>query len=109
MLPTADDKYGVSNMAEAMKWVSVATSVVGVMTVPALGGIWVDRLLGTTCLFVILGLSLASLAECTAYWTWSRPKLAHANLGNGPSSSIEKWAARSALNNYDVEGESHES
>ena len=55
MLPTADDKYGVSSIAEAMKWVSVVTSVVGVMTVPALGGIWMDRLLGTTCLFVILG------------------------------------------------------
>ena len=55
MLPTANDKYGVSNMAEAMKWVSVVTSVVGVMTLPALGGIWMDSLLGTTYLFVILG------------------------------------------------------
>ena len=27
MLPTADDKYGVSNMAEAMKWVSVVRDV----------------------------------------------------------------------------------
>jgi len=35
MLPIADDKYGVSSIAEAMKWVSVVTSVVGVMTVPA--------------------------------------------------------------------------
>jgi len=55
MLPTPNDKYGVSNMAEAMKWVSVVTTVVGVMTVPALGGIWMDSLLGTKCLFVILG------------------------------------------------------
>ena len=55
MLPTPNDKYGLSTMAEAMKWVSVVTSVVGVMTVPALGGIWMDRQLGTTCLFVILG------------------------------------------------------
>jgi F0F1-type ATP synthase assembly protein I len=55
MLPTPNDKYGVSNIAEAMKWVSVVTSVVGVMTVPALSGIWMDNLLGTTCLFVILG------------------------------------------------------
>ena len=55
MLPTTHDKYGVSNMAEAMKWVSVVTSVVGVMTVPVLIGIWMDNLLGTKCLFVILG------------------------------------------------------
>ena len=55
MLPTENDKYGVSGMAEAMKWVSVVTSVVGVMTVPALGGIWIDNLLGTKCLFAILG------------------------------------------------------
>jgi len=55
MLPTENDKYGVSSMAEASKWVSVVTSFVGVMTVPALAGIWIDRLLGTKCLFVILG------------------------------------------------------
>lgn len=55
MLPIEDDKYGVNSMAEAMKWVSVVTSVVGVMIVPALGGMWIDTLLGTKCLFVILG------------------------------------------------------
>jgi len=38
-----------------MKWVSVVTSFIGVMTIPALGGIWIDSLLGTKCLFVILG------------------------------------------------------
>jgi len=42
-------------MAEAMKWVSVVTSVVGVMTVPALVGIWIDYLLGTIYPFTILG------------------------------------------------------
>jgi F0F1-type ATP synthase assembly protein I len=52
---TENDKYSVSSIAEAMKWVSVVTSVVGVMTVPALVGIWVDHLLGTKCVFVILG------------------------------------------------------
>lgn len=55
MLPSENDKYGVRNMAEAMKWVSVITSVVGVMTVPPLGGIWIDHLLGTKGLFAILG------------------------------------------------------
>ena len=55
MLPTADDKYGVSSIAEAMKWVSVVTSIVGVMIVPALVGIWIDHLLGTICPFTILG------------------------------------------------------
>ena len=55
MLSTENDKYGVSGMAEAMKWVSVVTSVVGVMIVPALGGVWIDNLLGTKCLFVIPG------------------------------------------------------
>ena len=55
MLPTEDDRYSVGSMAEAMKWVSVVTSVGGVMTVPALGGIWIDNLLGTKCLFMILG------------------------------------------------------
>ena len=55
MLPTENDKYGVSSMAEAMKWVSVVTSVVGVMIVPPLGGIWIDNLLGTKALFAVLG------------------------------------------------------
>jgi len=55
MLPTENDKYNLSNIAEAMQWVSVVTSVVGVMTVPAIVGIWVDHLLGTKCVFVILG------------------------------------------------------
>ena len=55
VLPTGTDKYGVSSVAEAVKWVSVVTSVVGVMTVPALGGIWIDHVLETKCLFVILG------------------------------------------------------
>lgn len=55
MLPTDNDKYGVSTIAEAMKWVSVVTSFVGVMIVPALGGIWLDSLLGTESLFTILG------------------------------------------------------
>lgn len=54
-MPTNNDKYGVSSIAEAMKWVSVVTSVVGVMIAPVLGGIWIDNLLGTKCLFVILG------------------------------------------------------
>jgi F0F1-type ATP synthase assembly protein I len=55
MLPTETDKYGVGSTAEAMKSVSIVTSFVGVMTLPALGGIWLDNLLGTKCLFVILG------------------------------------------------------
>ena len=55
MLPTANDKYGVSSIAEAVKWVSVVTSVVAVMTVPAFVGIWIDHRCGTKCLFVILG------------------------------------------------------
>ena len=55
MKPAENDKYGVSSVAEAMKWVSVVTSVVGVMTVPALVGIWIDHLLGTVYPFAILG------------------------------------------------------
>ena len=55
MPPIDNDKYGVSSIAEAMKWVAVVTSVVGVMTAPVLIGIWMDNLLGTKCLFVILG------------------------------------------------------
>ena len=55
MLPIANDNYGVGGMAEAMKWVSVATTVVGVMIVPVLGGMWIDTLLGTTYPFVIVG------------------------------------------------------
>jgi hypothetical protein len=38
-----------------MKWVSVVTSVGGVMTIPAFVGIWIDSLLGTKCLLTILG------------------------------------------------------
>jgi F0F1-type ATP synthase assembly protein I len=55
MLPIDNDTFGVTSIAEAMKWVSIVTSVVSVMLVPALGGIWIDHLLGTKCLFVILG------------------------------------------------------
>lgn len=55
MLPIENDKFGVSSMAEAMKWVSVVTTFVGVMTLPALGGIWTDNLLGTKGLFAVLG------------------------------------------------------
>jgi F0F1-type ATP synthase assembly protein I len=55
MLTTENDKYGVSLIGEAMKWVSVVTSFVGVLIVPALGGIWIDNLLGTKGLFAILG------------------------------------------------------
>jgi hypothetical protein len=55
MLPIENDKCGVSGMAEAVKWVSVVTSVVGIMTVPALGGFWIDNLLGTKGVFTILG------------------------------------------------------
>jgi F0F1-type ATP synthase assembly protein I len=54
-MPAENDKYGVSSIAEAMKWVSIVTSVVGVMTVPALVGIWIDYLLGTIYPFTILG------------------------------------------------------
>ena len=55
MRPAENDKYGMSSVAEAMKWVSVVTSVVGVMTIPALGGIWIDHLLGTNYPFTIMG------------------------------------------------------
>ena len=55
MDPRENDKYGVNAMAAAMKWVSVISSAVGVMTLPLLGGIWIDNLLGTNILFMILG------------------------------------------------------
>jgi F0F1-type ATP synthase assembly protein I len=55
MLPIDNDNSGVSSIVEAMKWVSVVTTVVGAMTVPALGGIWIDILLGTKCLFAVVG------------------------------------------------------
>jgi F0F1-type ATP synthase assembly protein I len=58
MQPTDNDKYGVNSIAEAAKWISVVTSVVGVMIVPALAGIWIDHLLGTKGLFAILGVVL---------------------------------------------------
>jgi F0F1-type ATP synthase assembly protein I len=55
MQATETDKYGVSSIAEATKWVSVVTSVVSAMTFPPLGGMWLDNLLGTKCLFTIMG------------------------------------------------------
>lgn len=55
MDPRKNDKYGVNALAAAMKWVSVISSAVGVMTLPILGGIWIDYLLGTTLLFMIVG------------------------------------------------------
>ena len=62
MSPTDNDKCDVNSMAEAMKWVSIVTSVVGVMTVPAVAGIWMDNLLGTKCLFLILGVIVGFVA-----------------------------------------------
>ena len=55
MLPIENGKYDVRSIAEAVKWVSVITSIVGVMTVPALVGLWTDHLLEIKYLFVILG------------------------------------------------------
>lgn len=63
MLPNPNDKYGMSNIAEAMKWVSVVTTVVGVMTVPPLGGIWLDYLLRTRCLFLIVGVNALGIRD----------------------------------------------
>jgi len=57
-MPIENDKYDMSSVAEGTKWVSVVTSFVGVMTIPALGGIWIDSLLRTKCLFLILGMIL---------------------------------------------------
>lgn len=54
-MPTKNDKYGMSNLAEAMKWGSVVTSVVGVMIVPALVGVGIDNALGTEHPYAILG------------------------------------------------------
>ena len=61
MLPIENDNYGVSGMAEAMKWVSVITTVVGVMIVPVLGGMWIDNLVGTKYLFVIVGAAVGGI------------------------------------------------
>ena len=58
MRPLADDGYGVNSTAEGSKWISIVTSFVGVMIIPVLSGIWIARLLGTKCLFLILGMIL---------------------------------------------------
>jgi hypothetical protein len=54
MLPNKDQELKAS-VAVAMRWVSEITSVVFVMTLPALGGIWADHAAGTQCVFTILG------------------------------------------------------
>ena len=48
------------------------------------------------------------LAECIAYWIWSRPKLAHATLGkeSEPHKDVGRMVC---LGICDVEGESNES
>ena len=53
--PPEKDEDEATIMANAMMWVSVVSTVVGVMLVPTLGGIWIDNLLGTQYLFIILG------------------------------------------------------
>lgn len=55
MPPIENDKFGVISIAEAMKWVTVVSTFVGVMTLPPLGGIWIDILLGTKGLLAVLG------------------------------------------------------
>ena len=84
MLPTENDKYAASGMAEAMKWVSVVTTVVGVMTVPALGGMWIDNLLGTKYLFAILGVIVGFVGGMYSLLNMVKAK-AGARFGKGPS------------------------
>lgn len=79
MLSTENDKYGMSSIAEAMKWVSVVTSVVGVMIVPALGGIWLDKLLGTNLLFLILGAVFGFLGGMYSLLNMVRAKADHSH------------------------------
>ena len=89
MLPAEHDKYDVSSMAEAMKWVSVVSSVVGVMTVPALGGIWIDNLLGTKCL-LILGVIVGFVGGMYCLLEMVKAKVGRTNLDKKPSQPNNK-------------------
>jgi hypothetical protein len=45
-------------MAEALRWVSRLTTVSLEMVLPGLGGLWLDRQVGTVILFTLLGFAL---------------------------------------------------
>lgn len=62
-----------SKLAEAMSWVSRITSVCGIFALPPVGGMWLDKTIGTLPLFVVLGAligfgggmySLIKMVEC---------------------------------------------
>jgi ATP synthase protein I len=41
--------------AQAAEWTSLVTTVAAEMSLPALGGYWLDRWLGTKAVFLVLG------------------------------------------------------
>lgn len=45
-------------MGVAMQWVSHITTCCAIMVLPGIGGLWLDRTLGTTGLFVLIGFAV---------------------------------------------------
>ena len=56
---------------------SIVTSAVGVMVVPAFGGFWIDRLLGTKYVFAILGVIFGIVwgMHCLLEMVMARPPI----------------------------------
>ena len=68
-------------MARAYSWVALLTTISFEMVLPALGGFWLDRKLGTKLLFLILG---AVLGFTVGFWHLLKLTLpANQNKTNG--------------------------
>ncbi len=59
-------------LAAAAEWTSKVTTVAGQMVLPPLLGLWLDRLAGTVCLFLILGALLGFAAAISQLVQWVR-------------------------------------
>jgi F0F1-type ATP synthase assembly protein I len=62
-------------LAVAAEWTSRVTTVAGQMVLPPLVGLWLDRLAGTVCLFLILGALLGFAAGMIQLVHWMRTSL----------------------------------
>ena len=59
-------------LAVAAEWTSRVTTVAGEMVLPPLVGLWLDRLAGTLCLFLILGALVGFAAAMIQLVHWIR-------------------------------------
>ncbi|MCS7304821.1 MAG: AtpZ/AtpI family protein [Thermoguttaceae bacterium] len=62
-------------LAMAAQWTSKITSVAGQMVLPPLLGLWLDRMVGSVCLFLILGGIFGFAAGIAQLLQWLRSEI----------------------------------